>query len=172
MKRMVTASALAVIIHISVLWLFENIEKKRHAVTAPVPKIVTVTMSYRMPAPSPQKTDVIKKKHLPKKTYKPVKPKLPPKDFVKPETPEPMPEIEKPVTEQKEVTVEEKKDQKKDMKDDTPEKGPASATHGNSISNMTALVEASPCTMQTRRQSIPGLQLKGITRELLNSWSW
>jgi len=160
MKRMVTASALAVIIHISVLWLFENIEKKRHAVTAPVPKIVTVTMSYRMPAPSPQKTDVIKKKHLPKKTYKPVKPKLPPKDFFKPETPEPMPEIEKPVTEQKEVTVEEKKEQKKDMKDDTPEKGPASATHGNSISNMTALVEASPLYNTNPPPKYPRIAIK------------
>lgn len=144
MKRMVAASAIAVIIHISALWLFESIEIKRHAVTQPAPKIVTVTMSYRMPAPSPQKTNVIKKTPLPKKTYKSVKPKIPPKDLVKPETPEPVPEIEKPATEQKEVTVEEKKDQKEDMKDNFPEKGPASATHGNSISNMTAIVEASP----------------------------
>jgi protein TonB len=160
MKRMVAASALAVIIHVSALWLFENIEKKRHAVTVPVPKIVTVTMSYRMPAPSPRKINGIKKKQPPKKTYKTLKPKIRPKDLVKHETPEPMPEIEKPVTEQKEVPVEEKKDQKEDMKDNTPEKGPAAATHGNSISNMTALVEASPLYNTNPPPKYPRIAIK------------
>ena len=140
MKRMVAAAVLAVIIHTAVFWLVEDVNIRKSIITVPVPKIVTVTMSYRAPAaPQEKKIDGAKKKQPPRKTNTPKKPTPPSEDLIKPVAPEPKPEkIEQQVTEEKETPDED------NIADGTSAKGPTSSTHGNSISNMTAQVEAVP----------------------------
>jgi periplasmic protein TonB len=140
---MVAAAALALIIHAVVFFVVEHIKIKRSIITAPAPKIVTVTMSHRAPAPHLETKKNVKKKQPLKKTYTPKKPP-PPEDLIKPELPESMPEPEKPVTEKKEAVVKDKIEEENDIIDDTAEKGPPSPTHGSSTANITAPVEAVP----------------------------
>jgi len=127
---MLPAAALAIIIHITILCLFDKLITDKTDIIVPTSKTVTVTMSYRPP----------KKKPLPQKVFKPKQPAIIPDKpdktkLIQPET--------KKTSANKEEVEPVKKDVGKIIEDIT-EEDPESATHGKSISNITAPIEAVP----------------------------
>jgi len=150
MKRMAAAAVLAVFIHAVLFLLVNHFASGDPVISSPLPKVVTVTMSYRTPAlPRENNVDVVKKKPPPKTPEKKDPPKKPlPKPKEDMVTPEP-PEIEPPAPEKKEPPVDgnqlqEEANRKDNIPDDAAEDDLESSTHGNSMSNMTAEVEAVP----------------------------
>lgn len=144
MKRLLPAAVLAVTIHVAVWWLIDNLLPNGGEITRPVANIVTVTMSYRTPAPTPVSAEKPIKKQRPRKAPKPPKSKPPNTDPIKPDKAAPTPpEIELPAAaEEEDTSGEETTAQLKPGKQ--ADSGPESDTHGNSISNMTAPVDAVP----------------------------
>ncbi|MBW1893579.1 MAG: energy transducer TonB [Deltaproteobacteria bacterium] len=134
MKRMFPAAALAIIIHITILWLFDKLIIDNADIIVPISKTVTVTMSYR---PLEKKSE---KKPLPKINLKPKQPAIIPD---KPDKTKPIqPEIKKTSANKKEIEPVKKNVGK--IIEDITEEDPESSTHGKSISNITAPVEAVP----------------------------
>ncbi len=137
MKQIFPAVILSIIIHFAFLKLDTEWISKTN-ITAPKPRSINVTMSYRQPV----KKEVIKKKVVrkPKK-----KKKTPKKNIPKPKKKDIIPEKkEVPQEEPKEPDVEEEKEPVEEIKKSMPEEEPESSTHGNSVSNMQITHEAIP----------------------------
>lgn len=131
MKRMFPAAALAIIIHITLLWLLDKLITDKADIIVPTSKTVTVTMSYRPPEKK------LKKPLPPRKVFKPKQLEI------IPNKPEPIqPETKKMPANEEELKPVEKNVEK--IIENITGEDPESATHGKSISNITAPVEAVP----------------------------
>lgn len=151
MKRLWTAAALAIVCHITLFFVHVSRFADR-TITLPRSTCVTVTMSYRRPAPAEQKEKPVsprrklqkKKKsriRKPVKTYKKPPSKTP---VVRPREPEPCPS-EKP------------EDRREPDAPETrpPEKTPNEKSHGDNVSNMRVRREVVPLYRQNPPPEYP-----------------